>query len=187
MAAEEGSNFVTIAAGRHGAPAAAVRTGVIVEKEAAGGIRAATNGRAKPFDEKIGGRTGDSGEEPLEAALACNELEGPCTFTKDELIMSFRDAQDFVHRLGPGRRKRLFVDDRSENGSERLTKAKGAKQDGVDGAGFRGKKRARASTRKVTNWSQEKWSVEAMLAKSSARRPATRGDLEADWVTMNAA
>ena len=144
MAAEEGSNFVTIAAGRHGAPAAAVRTGVIVEKEAAGGIRAATNGRARPFDEEIGGGTGDSGEEPLEAALACNELEGPCTFTKDELIMSFRDAQDFVHRLGPGRRKRLFVDDRSENGSERLTKAKGAKQDGVDGAGFRGKKRAQA-------------------------------------------
>jgi len=144
MAAEEGSNFVPIAAGRHGAPAAAVRAGVIVEKEAAGGIRAATNGSARPFDEKIGGRTGDGGEEPVKAALACNELEGPCTFTKDEFIMPFRNAQNFVDRLGPGRRKRLFVGDRSENGSERLAKAKGAKEDDVDGAGFRGKKRSEA-------------------------------------------
>ena len=144
MAAEEGSNFVTIAAGRHGAPAAAVRTGVIVEKEAAGGIRAATNGRAKPFDEKIGGRTGDSGEEPLEAALACNELEGPCTFTKDELIMPFGDAQDFVYRLRPGRRERLFVHNAGEHGAETLAQAKGAEEHGIDGAGFRSEKRAKA-------------------------------------------
>ena len=144
MAAEEGSNFVTIAAGRHGAPAAAVRTGVIVEKEAAGGIRAATNGRAKPFDEKIGGRTGDSGEEPLEAALACNELEGPCTFTKDELIMSFRDAQDFVYGLGPGSWEGLAVHNTSEDSPERLAKAKGTKEYGVDGAGFRREEREEA-------------------------------------------
>ena len=136
MPAKERSYFVAIAAGRHGAPAAAVGARVIVEKKAASGIRAAADGRTGAFDEKIGGGAGHGGEQPFEAALAGNELERPRALAKDELVMPFGDAQNFVDGLGPGRREGLFVDHASEDPTERLAKAESAEEYGVDRARF---------------------------------------------------
>jgi hypothetical protein len=144
MAAEKRSNFVTIATSRHRAPAAAVRARVVVEKEAARGIRAAADGSRRTFNQKFGGGAGDSGKQPLEAALPGNELERPGTFTDDKFIVSFRDAQDFVHGLGPGSWEGLLVHNTGEDGPERFAEAKRTKERGVDGAGFRREERAEA-------------------------------------------
>ena len=144
MATKKGSHFVAIAAGRHGAPAAAMRPGVVVEKKAASRIRAAANGSSGAFDEKLGGGTGDRGEEPLEPTFSGHELQRPGAFEEYQFVMPFGDAQDFVYRLRPGRRERLFVHNAGEHGAETLAKAKGAEEHGIDGAGFRSEKRAKA-------------------------------------------
>ena len=144
MAAEKRSNLVAIAASRHRAPAAAVRSGVVVEKEPARGIGAAANGGGRTFDQKFRAGTGDGGKQPLEAALPGNEFERPRTLTKDKFIVPFRDAQDFVDGLGPGGWERLFVDNTGEDSPERLAKAQRTEEYSVDGAGFRGEKRSEA-------------------------------------------
>src|SRR5215469_1052131 len=144
MATKEGSHFVAIAAGRHGAPAAAMRPGVVVEKKATSRICAAANGSSGAFDEKLGGGAGDRGEEPLEATFSGNELQRPGAFAEYQFVVSFGDAQDFVHRLCPGKRERLFVHKAREDGAETLAKAKGAEEDGIDGSGLGREKRAKA-------------------------------------------
>ena len=92
MAAQEGGDFVTIAAELHGTPAAAMRPGIVVEKKAAGGIRATANGCARALDQEFGGGTSDSGKQPFEATFARNELEGPGAVPRDELVVTFGDA-----------------------------------------------------------------------------------------------
>lgn len=144
MAAEKRSDFVAIATGRHGTPAAAMCAGVVVEEKTARGIHAAANGSSGAFDKKFGGGTGDGGEEPLETTLPGHELKRPRTFTKDEFVVSLGDTEEFVDRLSPGRRERLPVHDASEDGPERLAQAKDAEEDGIDGPGFRDKKWAEA-------------------------------------------
>lgn len=92
MATKEGGDFVAIAAELHGTPAAAMRAGIVVEKEAAGGIVATANRGARPLDQEFGGGTSNSGEQPFEATFARNELEGPGAVTGDELVVTFGDA-----------------------------------------------------------------------------------------------
>ena len=92
MAAEEGGDFVAIAAKLHGTPAAAMRAGIVVEKEAAGGIGATANGGAGALDEEFGGGTSDRGEQPFEAAFARDKLEGPGAVAGDELVVALGDA-----------------------------------------------------------------------------------------------
>jgi len=55
VAVQKGGHLVAVAADGHGAPAAAMRTGIIVKEETAGGIGAAANGRVGSFDNKFGG------------------------------------------------------------------------------------------------------------------------------------
>ena len=116
MAAEKRGDLMAIAAGRHGTPATAVRARVIVEKETARGIRAAANRSSRTFDEKVGGRAGDGSEQPLEPALASNELNRPCALTEDKLIVPLGDAEEFIDRFHPGRRERISVHNASEDG-----------------------------------------------------------------------
>jgi hypothetical protein len=116
MAAEKRGHLMAIAAGRHGTPATAVRARIIVEKETARGIRATANRSSPSFDEKIGGRTGDGGEQPLEPALASNELERPCTLAEDKFIVPLGDAEEFIDRFHPGRREGISVHNASEDG-----------------------------------------------------------------------
>lgn len=107
---------MAIAAGRHRTPATAVRARVIVEKQTARGIRAAANRSSPSFDEQVGGRTGDGGEQPLEPALASNELKRPCTLAEDKFIVPLGDAEEFIDRLHPGRREGISVHNASEDG-----------------------------------------------------------------------
>jgi hypothetical protein len=143
MAAEKRGDLVAIAAGRHGTPATAVRARVIVEKETASGIRATANRSSPSFDEKVGGRTGDGGEQPLEPALASNELKRPCTLAEDKFVVSLGDAEKSIDRFHPGGREGISFHNASEDGPERFAKTKGAEKDSVDREGLGRKKRAK--------------------------------------------
>jgi len=126
MAAEESGDFVAIAADGHGAPAAAVRTGVIVEEKAARRVGAAANRSARTFDEEFGGGAGEGGEEPVQTAFAGDELERPLAVVGDELIVTFGDAEDFVDGFGPGGGEGFTLREGSEDGAQRFAEPKNA-------------------------------------------------------------
>jgi hypothetical protein len=136
VAAKKRSDFVAIATKRHGAPAAAMRAGIIVKQEAAGGIGAAADGGTRAFDEQFRGGTSKGCEEPVQAAFTGDKLKGPGAATKNQFIVSFRYAKNFINRLDPRSRERLLVDDGREYSAQRLTKAEDAKQGGIDGLRF---------------------------------------------------
>ena len=112
-AAQEGGHFVAIATHGHGAPAAPVGAGIVVEEEAARGIGTAANGGLGAFDEELRGGASQGRKQPIESTFAGYELQRPRTFLRNEFIMSLGDTEDFVDGLDPGRRDWFFVDDRS--------------------------------------------------------------------------
>ena len=124
---------MAITADSHGAPPTAVRAGIVVEKEATGGVGAAADRSAGAFDEELGGGTCECREEPVQAAFAGDKLEGPGTFVGDQLIMAIGDAKNLVDRFNPGRREWLIVDYGCENGAKRFAKTQDAQKDGVYG------------------------------------------------------
>jgi len=146
VAAEVGGDFVAIATDGHGTPAAAMRTGIVVEEEAAGRIRTTADGSARTFDEEFGGGAGNGGEEPFEAIFARNKVKRPGALAGDELVVTLRDAKDFIDGLDPGTGERFLLREGSENSAERLAKAKNAQEHSVHGMGFGGKKGPQASS-----------------------------------------
>jgi hypothetical protein len=139
MAAQEGRNLVTVPADGHRAPAAAMSSGIVIEKEAAGRIGAAADGRGRTFDEELGCGTGNRGEQPLEAAFAGDIVEGPGTFAGHQLIVAFGDAENLVDGFDPGRGKPLPLCNRRKDGAQGFTQTEDAKQHGVDGKRLSGK------------------------------------------------
>lgn len=142
MAAEESSNFMAIAADGHGTPTAAARAGIVVEEETAGGIGTPTDGSARAFHKKLRGGTRDGREEPFQATFAGDIVQGPGAVVRDELVMAFCDAQDFVDRFDPGSRKRFLLYAGSEDGAEAFSQAEYAEQDSIDRVRLGGEKRA---------------------------------------------
>ena len=151
MAAEKGSDLVAIAAGGHGTPAAVARAGIVIKEETAGGIGAAANGSSGTFNEKLSGGAGNGGEEPFEASFTGHEGKGPSAVAKDEFVVAFRDAQDFVDRLSPGVREGFPIHDASEDSPQRLAQTKGMEQDRIDSFRIGGKKRAKTRGALVGN------------------------------------
>jgi len=113
--AEEGRDFMAIAADSHGTPAATMRAGIVVKEESAGGIRAAANGRFGAFDEEFCGGTSYRCQQPVETAFPGDKLQGPRTLLWDQFIMSFSDAQDLIDRLDPGGWNWPLLDHRRKN------------------------------------------------------------------------
>lgn len=144
VTAKEGSDLVTVAANGHGTPAAAAGAGIVVKEQAAGRVGAAADRGARTFDEELGGRAGECGEEPVEPAFASDELKRPGTLVRDEFVVTFRDAEDFVDGLDPGSGEGFAVDKRTEDGAERFAKAQDAEENGVNGLGLGRKKGAKA-------------------------------------------
>lgn len=145
MAAEEGSDFVTVATDSHGTPASAVRAGIVVEEQAAGRIGATADGGTGTFDEKFGGGAGNRGEKPFESAFAGDIVQGPGPLARNQFVMTFGDAKDFIDGLDPGGGERFAVHYGSENGAKRLAQAKNAQEHSVHSMVFRVKKGAQTS------------------------------------------
>jgi len=127
---------VAIATDGHGAPAATVGAGIVVEEKAARGIGAPANGGLGAFDEELGGGASQGRKQPIESTFAGYELQRPRTFLRNEFIMSLGDTEDFVDGLDPGRRDWFFVDDRSENSAKGFAKAEDTKENSIDGLGL---------------------------------------------------
>jgi len=118
-----------------------MRAGIIIEKEAAGGVGTTADGSARAFDEELGSGASEGGKEPVQATFAGDELERPDPFVGDELIVTFRDAEDFVDRLSPGSGEGLIVHEGSEDGAERFAKTEDAEENGIHGLRFGREKR----------------------------------------------
>jgi hypothetical protein len=101
MPAGKRSNFVTVSADRHGAPAPPVRAGSVVEKETTPGIGTEAQARVRAFGNYFGCRARHRGKQPLQAAFAGNELNLPPMTHRDQFIVPFSDPEDFVHRFDP--------------------------------------------------------------------------------------
>src|SRR5208282_3149349 len=138
VTAQKGGYFMAIAAASHGAPAAAVRAGIVVEEEAADGVGTATDGRKRAFDEKFCGGASKGSEEPVQAALTSDELQRPGSFAGHQFVVTFGDSQDLINRFSPGSRERLLVDDAAEYRAQRLAKAEDTEENGVHGLRFTG-------------------------------------------------
>ncbi len=63
---------------------------------------------------------------------------------REKFIVAFGNAEDLVDGFDPGSRKRLFVDDRREDGTEGFAQPQNAEQDSINGLGFRVEERAKA-------------------------------------------
>ena len=137
---------MAIAADGHGTPAPAMGAGIVVKEEAAGRIRTTADGSSRTFDEEFRGGAGNCREEPFQAVLAGNKVKGPGALAGNEFVVTFRDAKNFIDGLNPGTWEGFLVHEGSEDGAERLAKAKDAQEHSVDSMGFVEKERAQASS-----------------------------------------
>jgi len=144
-AAEKQGYFVAIAANGHGTPAAAMGARVVIEEEAASRIGAAAHRGVGALDEEFGGGPRNGGEEPFEAAFAGDELQTPALGAGNELVVAFREAQQVVDGLDPDSWEGLLLDERSENGAERLSEAQDFEENRVDSLRLCGKQWMKAS------------------------------------------
>ena len=103
MPARKGGYLAAVSANRHGTPAAAMRAGLVVEKEPALGIGANSQRRLWTLGDKLRRRSGNRSQQPIQSALARDEFHAPSTVFENQLVMSFRDAKDFVDGLDPFR------------------------------------------------------------------------------------
>jgi hypothetical protein len=118
----KGGDFVAVSADGHGTPAAAVRAGIVVEKEAATGIGAEPQPCPGTLGDKFRRGTGHRCQQPIEATLVGDEFDPPDTVVTKQFVVTFGDAQDVVDGLGPFTRNPLFAvhgrEDLSKGGTE---------------------------------------------------------------------
>lgn len=144
VAAEEGSDFVAIAANGHGAPAAVVCARVVVEEKATRGIGATADRRVGALDEELGGGTRNGGEEPLETTLAGDEFQPPAFGVGNEFVVPFREAKQIIDGLDPAFGEGLLLHERRKDGAEGFAQAEDFEENGVDGLWFREQQRMKA-------------------------------------------
>src|SRR5258708_33055754 len=101
MPAHKVGDLAAVSANRHGTPAAAMRTRLIVEEEAALGIGAKSERCLRTLGHKFRRRAGNPSEQPIEAAFASGEFHAPSALFEDQFVLPFRDSKDVVCRLDP--------------------------------------------------------------------------------------
>jgi hypothetical protein len=144
-ATEERSYFVAIAAGLHGAPAAAMRAGIIVKEKAACGIATAANRNAGTFDQQLRRGTSDGRKQPFQSVLARDELERPGAAVGDEFVVAFGDAENFVDGFDPGTRILFTLHQGGKDSPETFAEAEDAQKNRVNRLRLVQQERAQAS------------------------------------------
>lgn len=118
MFARESRDFAAIAAKGHGAPATLAGSRVIGEEKAALGIGAEAKPGTVPFGDDLRSGAGHRRQEPVEAAFAGHKFNFPLTVLVDQLVVTFRNAKNFVDRVDPIGSNLLFAEHGSENPAE---------------------------------------------------------------------
>lgn len=108
MSSRKCGDFVTIAAQRHGAPAAAARARIVIEEEGASRISTKPDARSFAFREEFRSGPSNSREKPIEAVFTSQEFDSPRASSFDEFVVTFRNSQDFVDRRYPFAGNALF-------------------------------------------------------------------------------
>ena len=65
------------------------------------GIGTQTEARSGTLGDKLRGRAGHSGEQPIKAAFASNEFDSPGAILVNQFVVPFGNPKDFVHRFDP--------------------------------------------------------------------------------------
>jgi hypothetical protein len=136
FAVQERSYLVAIAANGHGAPAAAMGAGIVVEKKGAGRIGAAPYTGFGAFHQEFRGRASDGREQPFHAVFPREELQAPHTVGLRQFIVPFGDAENLVDGLRPHAWERALFANGGENGAKGFAQAQHFEQDAVDGLRF---------------------------------------------------
>lgn len=114
MTARKGGHFVAIAATGHGTPAPAASARGVIEEQAASRVGTDAKTRVRALGDNFSGRTRDSGEEPIQAALASDEFQSPSTILEEEFVVPFGDAQDIVDGFDPAASNGFLVQQRAK-------------------------------------------------------------------------
>jgi hypothetical protein len=101
MLAGKGRNFAAVSADGHRAPAAAVCARFVIEEEATQGVGAQPEPRPGTFGNQFRCGTGYGSQQPVEAALASDELNLPGASTANQFVVSFGYAEDLIDGLAP--------------------------------------------------------------------------------------
>ncbi len=88
----ERGDFTPVATDRHGAPAATVRAGSVVEKKAAVRIGTETQPRPRSFGDDFGRGARHGSEQPVQTAFPGDKLDLQIMVCKDKFIVPFGDA-----------------------------------------------------------------------------------------------
>lgn len=128
VAARKRSDLVAVSADGHRAPASAVGAGSIVKKQPAARIGTEPQTRPWTFGDDFGGRTRDGGKQPLQAAFAGNKLNLPILVRRNQFIVTFGDAEEFVNRLDPLMLDSLPVQNRIKRLAEGIGEPLGSSQ-----------------------------------------------------------
>jgi hypothetical protein len=136
MFARKGCDLVAVSADGHGTPAAAVRAGIVIEKEAATGIGAEPQTGTPTFSDQLRRGTGYRSEQPVEAALSGDEFDSPDAFLAKQLIVTFGNAQDIVDGLDPFTRNPLFAVHGGEEPTQGGTELPGFQEQSFGGLGI---------------------------------------------------
>jgi hypothetical protein len=123
MLAGKGGDFAAIAADGHRTPAAAVRARFVVEKKAAVGIGTQPETCLGTLGDQFRRRTSHGGQQPVEAALARDELDLPGALAVKQFIVTFGNPKDLVDGFGPIQRYFLLPVHGDEHLVERGTEA----------------------------------------------------------------
>src|SRR5438128_5828683 len=89
-------HFVAIAAKRHRAPATAMCARIVVEKEAARGIRAKAHASSLALCDEFRRRMGDRRKKPIQTVYSGDVFDPPGARRLDKLVVAFGDAEDLV-------------------------------------------------------------------------------------------
>lgn len=118
--AREGRHFVAVAASRHRAPSAAMRTRSIVEEKTASRIGAQANAGFCPFDDYLRGGTRDGSKQPVQTVFARDILDPPGLVFLHQFVVTLGDAEYAVDRLDPLPGDSFFPDHRRKHAMQRF-------------------------------------------------------------------
>lgn len=119
---------MAIAAAGHRTPTALFGAGIVVKKEAAGGVSAEAQAGAATLSNNFGSRASHGSEEPVQSALARGELEMPSSAARNEFVMAFGYAKNLIDKLNRLSRHQFAAGHRGEGGVQGALQAAGFPQ-----------------------------------------------------------
>ncbi len=120
MLTGKSSYFAAVAANGHGTPAAAACARIIVKEQTTVRIGAKPKKRAGAFGDNLRTGAGHRGEQPVKAALPCDEFDFPDAGLRHKFIVPFGDTQYSIKWLDPFAGYPLL----SEHGREHLAQGR---------------------------------------------------------------